>query len=55
MPSMPSAQVNAAEQRDFSTNCHCGAAGVVIGPQIEAEREVDQRRDQRDPARAIGA
>ena len=47
--------VEAAEQRHEFLKLPLRAADVVIRPQHDAEREIDQRCCQRQPARAIGA
>ena len=52
MPSIPSAQLIDAAERDPLDELPLRPAGVEGGPHLDAEREVDQGRDQRDPARA---
>ena len=54
MPSMPSAQLIPPPSGNVLDELPLRPVGVVGGPQVDAEGEVDQGRDQRDPARAIG-
>ena len=54
MPSMPSAHAGPPPKRDIFDELPLRAAGVVGAPQPGAERQLDERRDQRDPPRRLG-
>ena len=47
--------IDAAAERHLLDELPLRAVRIVLRPQIDAEREVDQRGDQRDPARAARA